>query len=396
MRLHEYRAKELLCKYGVPVTEGMAAATPEEAAAAFEKLGGTGAVVKAQILAGGRGKAGGVRPVRSAVEAARAAADLLGKPLVTAQTGPGGQMVGRVYVQREYDLERELYLAAALDRSGARAVMIGCAEGGVEIEDIAARRPGKIIREVLAPWAGIQPYQARRLAFRLGLSGRLLAQTVQFATALARAFFELDCVLAEINPLVVTKNGALLALDAKLEIDDNAMFRHPELASMSDQYDQDAAEAEARKHDLSYVRLDGDIGCLVNGAGLAMATMDMIKLCGGSPANFLDVGGGTDRERVAAAFGILAADARLKAILVNIFGGIVRCDLIAEGILEAARRAIPRVPIVVRLEGNSAGAGLDLLAGSGLDIIRADSLADAARQAVAAAASDGRAQANRT
>ncbi len=384
--MHEYQAKNLLRRYGVSVTEGIVAAAPEEAAAAFEKLGGTSAVVKAQILAGGRGKAGGVRPVRSAAEAARAAAGLLGKPLVTAQTGPEGKLVRKVYVQRDYEIERELYLAAALDRSGARAVMIGCAEGGVEIEDVAARRPEKIAREVLSPWAGIHPYQARRLAFCLGLSGRLLAPAVSFAAALARAFLDLDCALAEINPLAVTKDGALLALDAKLEIDDNSLFRHPDLASMADLSDLSDAEAEAEKHDLSYVRLAGNIGCLVNGAGLAMATMDMVKLRGGAPANFLDVGGGTDRERVAAAFSILSSDARLKAILVNIFGGIVRCDLIAEGILEAVRRAKPRAPIIVRLEGNLAATGLDLLAGSGLDIIRADSLDDAASKAVAAAA----------
>jgi succinyl-CoA synthetase beta subunit len=386
MNIHEYQAKELLAKYGVPVQPGAVAYTAAEAEAAATRLGGQLWAVKAQIHAGGRGKAGGVKLVKSPEEAATAAAGMLGKRLVTHQTGPQGRDVKRVYVEAASDIARELYLALSVDRASGRTTLIAAAEGGVEIEELAARAPEKILQLAIDPATGIEPFHARRLAFELGLGGGEVKAMTGFVNGLYRAFTELDAALVEVNPLVVTATGGLIALDAKMGFDDNALFRHPEIEALRDEDEEDPIEREAQKHALSYVKLDGNIGCMVNGAGLAMATMDIIKHYGGSPANFLDVGGGATRERVTAAFKLILSDPNVEAILVNIFGGIMRCDVIAEGVVAAAREVNLHVPLVVRLEGTNVDLGRKILSQSGLPIIAAEDFADAAQKAVASIA----------
>ena len=385
MNLHEYQAKALLKEYGIPVPAGHAAGGVNEALAAASTLGGDTWVVKAQIHAGGRGKAGGVRKVTGAAALKSAAADLIGKRLVTHQSGPQGQPIERVLIEQPSTIARELYLACLLDRTLERIVFIASAEGGMDIEEVAARHPQKILKVVAHPAAGIQPYQARELAFALGLKDKQVAQLSDIVTRLYHLYKARDLSLIEINPLVVTADGILLALDGKIQVDDNALFRQKPLAALRDPGQEDAREQKAQEHDLNYVALSGNIGCMVNGAGLAMATMDLIKLHGGEPANFLDVGGGTTAERVAEAFKLILADSAVKAILVNIFGGIVRCDLIAEGIIRAVRDVGIRIPVVVRLEGTNAEQGRSLLDASGLKIASAAGLTDAAKQVVAAA-----------
>ena len=382
MNIHEYQAKELLAKFGVPVPQGGVAYTAAEAVETARRIGGTIWVVKAQIHAGGRGKAGGVKLVRSPEEAAEAARQMLGKPLVTHQTGPQGRDVKRVYVEAGCDIARELYLALSIDRASGRFTLIAAAEGGVEIEELAARAPEKILRVAIDPAAGFTPFYARRIAFGLGLTGGQVRAMGEFAAALYRAFTELDAALVEINPLVLTGGGELLALDAKMGFDDNALFRHPEIEALRDEDEEDPIELEAGKHALNYVKLDGNIGCMVNGAGLAMATMDIIKLYGGNPANFLDVGGGATRERVMVAFKLILSDPNVEAILVNIFGGIMRCDVIAEGIVAAAREVNLHVPLVVRLEGTNVELGRKILGQSGLPLIAAENFEDAAKKVV--------------
>ena len=384
MNIHEHQAKELLRRYGVAVPDGEACFTVDAAVATANRLGFP-CVVKAQIHAGGRGKAGGVQVVRDAGEAEAAARTLLGKTLVTHQTGPQGRVVRRLLVERACRITRELYLGMVVDRTSGRMTVMASTEGGVEIEEVAARTPEKILRETIDPAVGFAAYQGRRLAFGLGLTKEQVAKAVGFMTALARCFVESDCSLAEINPLVVTADGGLLALDAKIGFDDNGLFRHPELRELRDPSEEDPREQEAAKHDLSYIALDGNIGCMVNGAGLAMATMDIIKAAGGMPANFLDVGGGATTEKVAAAFRILLSDAAVKAIFINIFGGILRCDVLADGVVQAARGVGLSIPLVVRMEGTNVDEGKAILAGSGLDIITASDMLDGARKAVAAA-----------
>jgi succinyl-CoA synthetase beta subunit len=391
MNIHEYQAKELLAKYGVAVLKGGVAWTPDEASKVAASLPGPIYVVKAQIHAGGRGKGrfegdasgkGGVRIARSADEVAAQAGAMIGKVLVTAQTGPVGKKVQRVYVEDGCDIARELYLGMLIDRGTGRVVVMASTEGGVEIEEVAASHPEKILRAIVDPVVGLQPFQGRQLAFGLGLTGKQVGSFVKFVSAMYRAFSELDCGIVEINPLVVTKAGDVVALDAKVNFDDSALFRHPDVAALRDETEMDPKELEAGKHDLNYVALDGNIGCMVNGAGLAMATMDIIKLYGGEPANFLDVGGGATKERVSAAFKIILSDPKVEGILVNIFGGIMRCDVIAEGVVAAAREVSLNVPLVVRLEGTNVELGKKILAGSGLPIVSADNLADAAEKIV--------------
>ncbi|TMA68550.1 MAG: ADP-forming succinate--CoA ligase subunit beta [Deltaproteobacteria bacterium] len=384
MNIHEHQAKELLRRYGVAVPDGEACFTVDAAVAAANRLGFP-CVVKAQIHAGGRGKAGGVQVVRDAGEAEAAARTLLGKTLVTHQTGPQGRVVRRLLVERACRITRELYLGMVVDRTSGRMTVMASTEGGVEIEEVAARTPEKILRETIDPAVGFAAYQGRRLAFGLGLTKEQVGKAVGFMTALARCFVESDCSLAEINPLVVTADGGLLALDAKIGFDDNGLFRHPELRELRDPSEEDPREQEAAKHDLSYIALDGNIGCMVNGAGLAMATMDIIKAAGGMPANFLDVGGGATTEKVAAAFRILLSDAAVKAIFINIFGGILRCDVLADGVVQAAREVGLSIPLVVRMEGTNVDEGKAILAGSALDIITASDMLDGAKKAVAAA-----------
>ena len=385
MNIHEYQAKELLRRYGVAVPRGKVAWTPEEAEAAARELGGGLWVVKAQIHAGGRGKAGGVRLARSPEEVRQIAAELIGRPLVTHQTGPEGRVVKRVLVEEGCDIEREIYLGCVVDRGSGRVTFMASAEGGVEIEEVAARSPEKIVRAAVDPATGFLPFVGRRLAFAVGLSGPLVRRAVSLAEGVYRCFTETDASLVEINPLVVTRGGELVALDAKMNFDDNGLFRQPEIAELRDLDEEDPLEVEAGRHGLNYVKLDGNIGCMVNGAGLAMATMDIIKLHGGEPANFLDVGGGADRERVAAAFRLLLSDPKVEAVLVNIFGGIVRCDVIAEGIVAAAREVSLDLPLVVRLEGTNVELGRKILAESGLPITPAEDLEDAAKKVVEAA-----------
>ncbi len=382
MNIHEYQAKALLREYGVAVPRGEVAWTPEEAEQAARAIGGELWVVKAQIHAGGRGKAGGVRLARSPEEVRQIAAELIGKRLVTHQTGPEGRIVKRVLVEEGSRIARELYLGCVVDRATGRVTFMGSAEGGVEIEEVAARSPEKIVRVAVDPATGFMPYVGRRLAFAFGLEGARVRETVALCEGVHRCFVEKDASLVEINPLVVTEDGRLLALDAKMNFDDNGLFRRPEIVEMRDLDEEDPLEVEASRHGLNYVRLDGNIGCMVNGAGLAMATMDIIKLHGAAPANFLDVGGGTNRERVAAAFRLLLSDPRVEAVLVNIFGGIVRCDVIAEGIVAAAREVSLDVPLVVRLEGTNVEQGRRILAESGLAITAAEDLEDAARKVV--------------
>jgi succinyl-CoA synthetase beta subunit len=385
MNIHEFQGKQIFQKYGVVVPRNLVAATPDEAERAARELGTPVVVVKAQIHAGGRGKGGGVKVCKSPQEAKAFAAQILGKPLVTHQTGPEGRVVRRVLVEEGCDIARELYLGLVIDRGAQRATMIASAEGGVEIEEVAAKAPEKILHEVIDPALGLQDFQARKLAFGLGLPKESLGKAVAFMKAVARAFVETDASLVEINPLVLTKQGGLLALDAKMGFDDNALFRHAEIRELRDLDEEDAKEIEASKYDLNYISLEGDIGCMVNGAGLAMATMDIIKLYGSSPANFLDVGGGATTEKVTAAFKILLADPRVRAVLINIFGGIMKCDVLATGVVEAAREVKLSVPLIVRMEGTNVDLGKKILKESGLDIIAASDMADAARKAVDAA-----------
>ena len=385
MNIHEYQAKELLAKAGVAVPHGAVAYSAAEAVEVARRLGGKVWAVKAQIHAGGRGKAGGIKIARSEDEVAGAARELIGKTLVTHQTGPEGRIVKRVYVEAGCDIARELYLALSIDRAAGRITLIGAAEGGVNIEELAAHSPEKIVRIAIDPAAGLSPFHARRVAFGFGLSGPQASAMVGFVGALYRAFTEFDASLLEINPLVVTGAGELLALDAKIAFDDNALFRHPDIEALRDEDEEDPIELEAGKHQLNYVKLDGNIGCMVNGAGLAMATMDIIKLYGGNPANFLDVGGGATKERVTVAFKLILSDPNVEAILVNIFGGIMRCDVLAEGIVSAAREINLHVPLVVRLEGTNVELGRKILSQSNLPLIAADNFEDAARKVVVAA-----------
>ncbi len=384
MKVHEYQAKELLREYGVPVPRGCAIQGEKEAHAAVHALAEGRLVVKAQIHAGGRGKGGGVKLAHSLDELQILAGQMLGMTLVTHQTGPEGRLVRRVLIEEACDIERELYLAVVLERESGCLVVIASAEGGTEIEELAATRPERIHRVSVSPGAGLEPYQARGLAFALGLQGNVALQFATVAVKLCRLFLEKDCSLVEINPLVVTPEGAVLALDAKLNFDANALHRHPEIVALRDEGEEHPSEVEAERHGLSYIRLDGDIGCMVNGAGLAMATMDIIQDCGGRPANFLDVGGGTNRARVAAGLRIILGDG-VRAIFVNIFGGIVRCDVVAEGIVAALQEIAIEVPLVVRLEGTNRDEGDAILAASGLPILRAGDIRDGARKAVEAA-----------
>jgi len=393
MKIHEYQAKAVFRRAGVAVPEGIVAESAEAASAAFEQLGGELAVVKAQIHAGGRGKGTieevpeqhGVQLVRSADEAARAAAAMLGHTLVTIQTGPAGQTVRHVLVEAGCRIARELYLGIVVDRNAAGPVLMASSEGGMDIEEVAARTPELIFHEPFDPSAGLQSYQTRKLAQKLELAGPSVRAAEKFMRALCRVFVDCDCSLLEINPLVVTDTGELIALDAKMSLDDNALFRHPELSDLRDLAEEEPAEVRASQAGLSYVKLDGNIGCLVNGAGLAMSTMDLIKLHGGQPANFLDVGGGANVDQVTEAFRILLDDKSVNAVLVNIFGGIMRCSTIAEAILAAYESVGFNVPLVVRLEGTEVEQGRRILADSGLDIIAADGLTDAAKKVVAAA-----------
>jgi succinyl-CoA synthetase beta subunit len=384
MNLHEYQAKQLFARYCVPVTRGEIATTPAQAAAAADRLGGELWVVKAQVHAGGRGKAGGVKLAHSSEEVYAAAAGMLGTRLITRQTGPEGLPINQVFVEAGSDIATELYLSMLVDRAQERIAVMASPDGGMDIEAVAENTPERIITVAIHPAAGLQPYQARKLGFGLGLEGAQLKQFIAIAQCLYRLFDESDASLLEINPLVVTRAGELLALDAKINIDDNALFRQPDLQAQRDPNQEDPMERSAAEHDLNYVSLDGDIACMVNGAGLAMATMDLIKLEGGEPANFLDVGGGATPERVAAAFKLILSNKSVKAILVNIFGGIVRCDDIAEGIIRAVREIDVSLPVVVRLEGTNVEQGKALLAGSGLAIEPAEDLTDAARKVVAA------------
>ena len=385
MNLHEYQGKQLFAEYGLPVSTGYACDTPEEAAAAADKIGGDKWVVKAQVHAGGRGKAGGVKLVSSKEEIKAFAEKWLGKNLVTYQTDEHGQPVSKILVESCTDIDQELYLGAVVDRSSRRIVFMASTEGGVEIEKVAEETPEKILKAIIDPMTGAQPYQGRELAFKLGLNPTQVKQFVNIFLGLAKLFQDKDLALMEINPLVITSEGNLHCLDAKLVVDSNAMYRHPELKKMHDPSQEDAREAHAASFELNYVALDGNIGCMVNGAGLAMGTMDIVKLQGGAPANFLDVGGGATKERVSEAFKIILSDDSVKAVLVNIFGGIVRCDLIADGIIGAVQEVGVKIPVVVRLEGNNADVGSKILAESGLNIIAANSLTEAAETVVKAA-----------
>ncbi len=385
MNLHEYQAKALLAKHGIQVPNGRVATSVSEVMSAAQSLGGGAWVIKAQIHAGGRGKAGGVKLVRSREELEKVAKALLGTRLVTHQTGANGQPVEKVYVETPSDIAREIYLACLLDRALERVIFIASAEGGMDIEEVAATHPEKILKTAIEPSVGLQPYQCREIGFALGFDDKQVAQLTRLMTSLYEVYTACDLALLEINPLVVTKAGDLLVLDAKVQVDDNALYRQKDLAALRDSSQDDPKEVRAREHDLNYVALDGNIGCMVNGAGLAMATMDLIKLHGGQPANFLDVGGGATAERVAEAFKIILSDPKVKAILVNIFGGIVRCDLIAEGIIKAVKEVKVAVPVVVRLEGTNVEKGREMLKTSGLKVAAADSLTEAAKQVVVAA-----------
>lgn len=385
MNLHEYQGKQLFKEYGLPVSEGYAADTPQSAVEAADRIGGNEWVVKCQVHAGGRGKAGGVKLVKTKDEIRAFAENWLGKNLVTYQTDENGQPVTRILVETCTDIDQELYLGAVVDRTSRKIVFMASTEGGVEIEKVAEETPEKILRAEVDPLVGAQPYQAREIAFALGLKGVQIKQFTQIFLGLAKMFEDLDIALIEVNPLVITSEGNLHCLDAKLAVDSNALYRQPKMREMHDPSQEDEREAIAAKWELNYVALDGNVGCMVNGAGLAMGTMDIVNLHGGNPANFLDVGGGATKERVAEAFKIILSDANVKAVLVNIFGGIVRCDMIAEGIIGAVKEVGVKVPVVVRLEGTNAQLGREVLASSGLDIIAAESLSDAAQKVVAAA-----------
>ncbi len=386
MNLHEYQSKQLFRDYSIPVPNGFPATTPEEAVDAASKLGGELWVVKAQVHAGGRGKGGGVKLVRSLDEVRQATADMLGKRLVTHQTGPEGLPINSVIVECGSDIKRELYLSLLVDRAQERVVFMASAAGGMDIEEVAAKTPEQIFTVAVDPAAGLMPYQSRLLGFGLGLEKEQLKQFSKITQSLYKLFMEQDAGLVEINPLIITGSGDVMALDAKINVEANALFRQPRLVGWRDASQEDEKENEAHEQGLNYISLDGNIACMVNGAGLAMATMDVVKLYGGDPANFLDVGGGATAERVAFAFKLILSNPSVSTILVNIFGGIVRCDLIAEGIISAVKEVGVKVPVVVRLEGTNVEAGRKLLAESGLDIIAADDLTDAAKKAVAAAA----------
>jgi succinyl-CoA synthetase beta subunit len=385
MNIHEYQAKAVLSKYGVAVPKGKVADNPAEAEKIAKEFG-TPVVVKAQIHAGGRGKGGGVKFAKTSDEAREYAKQILGMTLVTHQTGPQGKKVKRVLVEQAGRIKRELYLGMVIDRALSRVVMMASTEGGMEIETVAANTPEKILKEWVDPAVGLMPFQARKLAFGLGIPGELTGKAVKLMTALYKAFVDTDCSLAEINPLVLTEDGDIVALDAKMNFDGNGLFRHKDIEALRDLDEEDPTETEASGFGLSYISLDGNIGCMVNGAGLAMATMDMIKHCGGSPANFLDVGGGATAEAVTNAFRLILSDPKVKAILVNIFGGIMRCDVIAEGVVAAAKNLGLTVPLVVRLEGTNVEKGKEILAASKLNIIAASDMGDAAKKAVVAAA----------
>jgi succinyl-CoA synthetase beta subunit len=377
MKIHEYQAKNLLRQHQVAVPQGKVASTPGMAQQIASELGGR-VVIKAQIHAGGRGKGGGIRLANTPEEAERAFSDIIGMQLVTPQTGPGGRKVRMVLVEAASDIQRELYLGIALDRTQSRLVVMASREGGVEIEEVAVRSPEKILKEVVDPGMGLLPFQATRLAFGLGMEGSQMRQAVRFIHNLYQAYVAMDCSLAEINPLVTTDEGQLLALDAKINLDENALFRHPELAALRDLEEESAIEVEASKYRLNYIKLDGNIACMVNGAGLAMATMDIIKLAGGDPANFLDVGGSASAETVENGFRLLLSDPDVRAILINIFGGIVRCDRVAEGVIQARRKIDVKVPVVIRLAGTNADLAADMLGQSGLNVIVAKGLQEAA------------------
>jgi succinyl-CoA synthetase beta subunit len=383
MKIHEYQAKALLAKYGVPVPQGEVATTAAAAGEIAGRLGGGVSVVKAQIHAGGRGKGGGVKVVKSVEDARRAAEAILGMNLVTYQTGPRGQKVSRVLVEQGLNIKRELYLGLVIDRSSEKPVLMASQEGGVEIEKVAEESPEKIFKEYIHPGVGLSAFQARKLAFALGLEGAQIGQATKFMNAVWEAFRATDASLIEINPLIVTEDGSLLALDAKMNFDDNALFRHPEFRDLRDLAEEDPLEIEASKFSLNYIKLDGTIGCMVNGAGLAMATMDIIKLAGGEPANFLDVGGGANAEQIKNAFRILMSDDSVKAVLINIFGGILRCDVLAEGVINAVRDLGVPVPIVIRMEGTNVEQGKQMLRDSGLNFTTADTMSEAAEKAVA-------------
>lgn len=383
MNLHEYQAKELLAKYGLKVQSGILATNADEAGDAFDKMGGKFAVVKAQVHAGGRGKAGGVKVVKSRSEAMEVASSLIGKRLVTYQTDALGQPVNSVYVSEDlYPMQRELYLGAVVDRSSRRVTFMASTEGGVEIEKVAHETPEKIFKVIVDPLVGLQPCHAREVGFKLGLDNDQIGQFVKLMLGSYKAFIENDFALFEINPLAIRENGDLVCVDAKISLDSNALYRHPDLVKLRDKSQENERELKASEFDLNYVALEGNIGCMVNGAGLAMATMDIIKLYGGQPANFLDVGGGATKSRVIEAFKLILADTSVKAVLINIFGGIVRCDMIAEAIIAAVKEVHVSVPVVVRLEGNNAELGAEILSKSGLDLIPADGLADAAKKVV--------------
>ncbi|MDP2916050.1 MAG: ADP-forming succinate--CoA ligase subunit beta [Candidatus Aminicenantes bacterium] len=382
MKIHEFQAKSILARYGVRIPRGDVATTPAEARAIAEKIGPR-VVVKAQIHAGGRGKGGGVKLAATPAEAERLTKDMIGMTLVTHQTGPEGKVVKRVLIEEALDIARELYIGIVIDRAKEAAVVMASTEGGVEIEKVAAETPDRIFKEYVHPGAGFGAFQARKLAFKLGLAGETFKQAVKFITALYKAFEGTDASMAEINPLLITKQGDVLALDAKMNFDDNALLRHPDIQAMRDLDEESPLEVEAAKYNLNYIKLDGSVGCMVNGAGLAMATMDIVKYAGGMPANFLDVGGGVTEEAVTNAFKILVADKDVKAALINIFGGIVRCDMIAAGVVKAAKELGTKIPVVIRLEGTNVELGKKILAESGLAFQSADGMKDAAEKVVA-------------
>ena len=384
MKIHEYQAKQILSRYGVRIPRGEIVYSRDEARSAAERLGGT-VVVKAQIHAGGRGKGGGVKLAKTPEEAEQLAGQILGMTLVTHQTGPEGRKVQKVYVEEGLDIRRELYLGIVIDRQTGKVVFMASASGGMEIEEVAAKNPEAILREYITPGLGLQAFQARKLAFGLGLAPELVGDAVQFMTALYRAFEDTDASLAEINPFLVTGDNKVYALDAKMTFDDNALYRHKDIKELRDLNEEEPLEIEASKFGLNYIKLDGTVACMVNGAGLAMATMDIIKLAGGSPANFLDVGGGASAQQVENAFRILLSDASVKAVLINIFGGIMRCDVVASGVVQAAKNIGVKVPIVVRLEGTNVEQGQEILRTSGLNFIVADGMKEAAEKVVAAA-----------
>ena len=385
MKIHEYQAKAILAKYGVPIPRGEVAFSAQEAGEIARRLGGGVSVVKAQIHAGGRGKAGGVKVVKSPQEAENVARSLIHSKLVTNQTGPAGQVVSRLLIEEGLAIDRELYLSIVIDRSTQKAVLMVSAAGGVNIEEVAAKTPEKIFKEFIDPAVGLTPFQARKLAFALQLTGDQVSKATKMMTSLYQTFVGTDASLLEINPLITTKSGDLLALDAKMNFDDNALFRHPEMRDLRDLSEEDPLEVEASKYSLNYIRLDGNIGCMVNGAGLAMATMDIIKLAGGMPANFLDVGGGATAEQIRNAFKILMSDKNVKAVLINIFGGILRCDILAGGVIAAVKELGVPVPIVIRMKGTNVEEGNRMLAESGLNFATADTMSEAAEKVVSLA-----------